>query len=93
MISNRQVAVALRYLAGKDIAPRLTAKGFDDVAREILRIAREHSIPIHEDADLAHVLVKLDINQLIPPDLYRVVAEILAYVYRLNERSSLRPGH
>jgi flagellar biosynthesis protein len=87
MISDRQIAVALRYLHGKDVAPRVAAKGFDHVAREIIRIAREHSVPIQEDADLAQVLVKLDISQLIPPDLYRVVAEILAYVYTLNERA------
>ncbi len=90
MISDRQIAVALRYLQGKDAAPRVAAKGFDHVAREIIRIAREHAIPIREDADLAQVLVKLDLSQLIPPDLYRAVAEILAYVYTLNERSTPR---
>ncbi|MDQ7780230.1 MAG: EscU/YscU/HrcU family type III secretion system export apparatus switch protein [Planctomycetota bacterium] len=84
MISQRQIAVALRYLREKDVAPRVTAKGYDHVAAEIVRIAREHSIPIREDADLAQVLVKLDTDRVIPPELYKVMAEVLAWVYSVN---------
>ena len=85
MASPRQLAVALRYLQGKEEAPRIIAKGKGYLAERILDLARRHGIPIHPDTDLAEVLVKLDVDQLIPPDLYRAVAEILAFLYRKNK--------
>ncbi|MBI3099656.1 MAG: EscU/YscU/HrcU family type III secretion system export apparatus switch protein [Planctomycetes bacterium] len=87
-MSDRQVAVALRYLQEEEYAPRVVAKGWGAVAEEILRLARKHNIPIHPDRDLAQVLVKLDLGQLIPPELYQVVAEVLAYLYRMNRRAA-----
>lgn len=83
-MSDRQVAVALRYQNDKDAAPRVVAKGQGAVAEAILRLARENRIPVHADADLAHVLVKLDLNALIPEQLYAAVAEVLAYIYKMN---------
>ena len=86
MASERQVAVALRYLRRRDDAPRIVAKGRGWLAEKILQVARAHSIPVQRDGDLVEVLVRLDLNQIIPPELYRAVAEILAYLYRMNTK-------
>ena len=80
-----RVAVAVRYEAAEDIAPRLTAKGQGYVAEEIVRLARQHGIPLHHDPDLVELLSQLEMEQAIPPEAYEVVAEILAFVYTLNE--------
>ncbi|MHC4661045.1 MAG: EscU/YscU/HrcU family type III secretion system export apparatus switch protein [Planctomycetota bacterium] len=82
---DRQVAVALKYTAERDMAPRIVAKGRGPVAESILRIAEEAGVPVHEDADLATVLAKLDLEAEIPPELYQVIAEILAFIYKLNQ--------
>jgi flagellar biosynthesis protein len=84
-IGSRQLAVALRYLQELDEAPRLIAKGRGAIAERILKLARQHGIPIHPDTDLAEVLIHLDLGELIPPELYRAVAEILAHIYRMNQ--------
>ena len=80
----RKRAVALRYDPVEDPAPRLVAKGQGHVAERLLEIAREHGIHIHEDPDLVEVLAALDLGQLIPEELYEALAEILAFIYRLN---------
>ena len=81
-------AVALKYEKEKDRAPRVAAKGRGDVAKRILEIAKEHNIPIREDADLVEVLSKLDLEEEIPPHLYRVIAEVLSFIYRINSGNS-----
>jgi flagellar biosynthesis protein len=78
-------AAALKYRPGQDSAPRITAKGSGLVAERIIELARRHGIPIQEDPALIEVLSKLDLNQEIPPAIYVVVAEILAFVYSLNK--------
>lgn len=83
---RRQVAVALAYALGRDPAPRVAAKGGGETARRIAETARARGIPVREDPDLAQVLFKLDVGAFIPPVLYRAVAEVLAFVYRLNAR-------
>lgn len=77
-------AVALKYDSTAGKAPRVLAKGRGKVASKIIEIAREHNIYIHNDPDLIEVLSQLDLNDEIPPDLYVVVAELLAFVYSLN---------
>ncbi len=84
MKSKRDKAVALRYKRGKDQAPKLTAKGQGKLAEKIIAIARARNIPIREDRALLDALYRLDINKEIPEELYQVVAEILAFVYRMN---------
>lgn len=83
--SKRKQAVALKYQAGTMEAPKVVAKGKGYVAENILKTAKEHDIPVQEDPSLVEVLGKLDLNQQIPPELYQVVAEILAFVYRLDK--------
>ncbi len=86
--TKRQLAVALRYNEDKDAAPRVLAKGAGNVAQKILDIAEEAKIPVREDPDLVEALAKLDVGSLIPTELYPAVAEVLAYVYRQNQRYS-----
>jgi len=79
-------AVALKYQPELDKAPRVTAMGKGKMAEKIIEIAREHNIHIHNDPDLIEVLSQLDLNEEIPPALYVVVAELLAFVYSLNSK-------
>ena len=79
-------AAAVSYDAGKDRAPRLVAKGSGNVADKIIEIARQHDIPMVKDENLVQVLEALDLNTEIPPELYRAVAEVLAFIYRLNNK-------
>ncbi len=87
MSVKRQVAVALRYDPVRMPSPQVAAKGKGETARRIEETARAHGVPVKEDADLAQVLVSLDLGSFIPESLYKAVAEILAFVYRLNARS------
>jgi len=80
-------AVALRYEHEKDDAPRVVAKGRGEIAKQIIEIAKEHGVTIYEDDDLVEVLSRLDLNQLIPPELYYANADVLAFVYRVNGRA------
>ncbi len=79
-------AAALKYERGSDNAPRVVASGKGEIARKIIEIAREHGIPIHHDPDLVEVLTTLELYEEIPPELYRAVAEILAYVYLTTKK-------
>ncbi len=84
--TNRKRAVALHYEAGQDRAPRVTAKGAGQVAEKIIELARGEDIPISEDPDLVSALIQLDFYEEVPPELYRAVAEILAFAYRVNQK-------
>ncbi|WP_206830819.1 EscU/YscU/HrcU family type III secretion system export apparatus switch protein [Alicyclobacillus fructus] len=75
-------AVALRYDAQRDVAPRVVAKGSEEVAKAMLRVAEDHDVPILEQRELVDALFHLDVDQVIPPEMYQAVAEILAYIYR-----------
>jgi flagellar biosynthesis protein len=86
MKSGIKKAVALKYAPGQSNAPVLVAKGKGHVAESIMNKAREHGIPIQEDASLVEVLSKLDIEQEIPPELYQLVAEVLSFIYRSDQR-------
>ena len=82
---RKNSAVSLKYRPESDNAPRITAKGKGKIAEKIIKIAKEHNIYIHEDPDMIEVLSQFDINDEIPPDLYLVAAELLAFVYSLNK--------
>jgi flagellar biosynthesis protein len=75
-------AIALEY-DGKQ-APQVTAKGHDEIANQILKLAQEADVPIHLDKDLALVLDQIDLGEHIPEALYVVIAEILTFAYRLS---------
>ncbi len=82
-IFERKTAVAITY-SQEETAPRVVAKGKGEIAERIISIALENKIPIQEDKVLANALSQVDLEEAIPPELYSVVAEILAFVYRLR---------
>lgn len=86
MDDKRRRAAALKYTAGKDQAPKITAKGSGFMADKILALAKEHNVPLREDPQLVEILSTLDLYQEIPPELYRAVAEILAFVYKMTNK-------
>ncbi len=89
---SRRSAVALRYRRHDDPAPRITAAGSGPVADRILEIAREHDLPLREDPDLIEALSVLNLNAMIPPELYDVIAEVLAWAYRANSSFTSTTG-
>ncbi len=75
-------AIALKY--DGENAPTITASGEGAIAEEIIRIAQEHGVPLREDAILAAFLSELELGDEIPPLLYRVIAEVIAYAYLIS---------
>ena len=71
-------------------APILVAKGEHETARRIVETAREHGVPIVQDAQLTELLCQIPLGDEIPPNLYVAVAEVLAFVYRLNDQLDSR---
>lgn len=76
-------AVALAYNEG-DGAPRVTAKGSGPIAAEIMRRAQEAGVYVHESRELVGLLMQVDLDRHIPPKLYTAIAELLAWLYRLE---------
>ena len=83
-MDKQKKAVALKYNKGKDSAPKVVAKGKGYIAEKIIEAARENNVPLYEDKNLSQVLEALDLDTEIPPELYRAVAEVLAFIYKLN---------
>jgi flagellar biosynthetic protein FlhB len=79
-------AAALTYDSAKSNVPKLVAKGVDSMAERIREAAREHGVPIVTNPPLARTLYQLPLGSSIPPELYKVVAELIAYVWRLSGR-------
>ena len=84
-------AVALRYAAG-DGAPRVIAKGRGMLAQEIIRRAREAGLFVHESGELTSLLMQVDLDERIPQALYLAVAELLAWVHRLDRAHAQGKG-
>ena len=78
------IAISLQY-DGKN-APRVTAKGKDEIARQIKAVAEEHDIPLYEDIVLAQVLSQIDLGEEIPRSLYVTVAQVIAFSYLMADR-------
>ncbi|WP_363549248.1 EscU/YscU/HrcU family type III secretion system export apparatus switch protein [Caldifermentibacillus hisashii] len=81
---ERKEAVVLKYDEAANIAPVVKAKGRGKIAENIIREAAKHNIPIHEDAALVELLGKININETIPEELYKAVAEVLAFIYQVD---------
>lgn len=75
-------AIALQYDGQQ--APTLTAKGDDALAEAILQLAREHEVPIYENAELVKLLARMELGDSIPQELYRTLAEIIAFAWHLK---------
>lgn len=85
-----RTAVALAYRE-TDAAPRVVAKGRGLIAEEIIARAKEHGVYVHESPELVSLLLQIDLDQRIPPQLYVAVAELLAWLYRI-ERGDNAPA-
>lgn len=83
-IQNRKQAVALQYSSAEDL-PRVVASGAGELAEHILELARQHGIPVHENTSLAEILACLPSGSAIPPETFRVIAEIVCFLYYLDE--------
>ncbi|VVO84331.1 Flagellar biosynthetic protein FlhB [Pseudomonas fluorescens] len=75
-------AIALKYDGSH--APTLTAKGDDALAETILKIARDYEVPIYENAELVKLLARMELGESIPEELYRTIAEIIAFAWNLK---------
>ena len=80
-----KTAVALAYDPNEDGAPKVIASGKGALAEKIIEQAQENKIPVHEDDKLAETLSRLEIGEMIPPELYEVVAEILVFVDAMDK--------
>ncbi len=80
-----QKAVALKYDHGQGRAPLVVAKGMGEIAEQIIRLAEENDIHIHESPELVEVLVRLELGDEIPEALYRAIAEVIAFAYSLKK--------
>lgn len=93
MAEKRRRAVALRYdREAQAAAPKVLAKGQGGVADKILEVAREKGIPLYEDPELVEVLGQLDVNTEIQPELYQAVAEVLIFIYKMNQKKKAGAG-
>ncbi len=79
-------AVALKYNMEEDTAPRVVAKGRGHVAENIMAVAQKNTIPVYQNKTLVNMLMALELDREIPPELYKVVAEVMAYVYRIDKK-------
>ncbi len=84
---KRKSAIALAYQTG-DTAPRVVAKGSGLIAQAIIERAREHGVFVHESEDLVGILMQVELDANIPPQLYQAVAELLAWLYRLEREEN-----
>ncbi|EPZ46304.1 EscU/YscU/HrcU family type III secretion system export apparatus switch protein [Alicyclobacillus acidoterrestris] len=80
-------AVALRYERHREEAPRVVAKGAGEVAEAIIQSASAHDVPVMENQPLVDALIGLEVDSVIPAELYQAVAEVLAYVYQFGQKS------
>ena len=84
VVNSNQQAIALAYAAG-EYAPKVVAKGRGAIAEQIIARAKEHHVFVHESKDLVALLMQVDLDDHIPPALYQAIAEILAWLYKLEE--------
>lgn len=80
-------AVALKYEPAEDRAPRVIGKGRGTVAEKLLEVAARHHVPVYEDSELTQLLDALDLDREIPTELYRAVAEVMVFIYNLNNHT------
>ena len=83
---QRRSAVALRYHDG-DNAPKVVAKGYGQMAERIIEQAKDAGVFVHDSPELVNLLMQVDMDSRIPPELYRAVAEVLAFVYFLEQQA------
>ena len=87
---KKDKAVAIKYDKEKSPVPEITAKGYDDLARRIVKRAKEANVPIVEDVALVSALLSLEIGDSIPENMYRAVAKVLTFLYNLDRDKYIR---
>lgn len=78
-------AIALVYHQAQDAAPRVVAKGSGIIAEKMLETARQNAVPVYQNKALSNMLMAVDLDREIPRELYHAVAEVLAYIYRVDQ--------
>ncbi|MFA6759672.1 MAG: EscU/YscU/HrcU family type III secretion system export apparatus switch protein [Sulfuricurvum sp.] len=81
-------AIALEYDRKRDAAPRVSAKGRGESAKNIIKVAHQNGIPIQKDEDLVEMLSKVELDQEVPQNLYVAVAEVFSFIYKLTNKKS-----
>ena len=84
--SGPKKAIAILYEDGDGTAPKVVASGKGTIAEKIIETAQEAGIHIQQDANLVELLAKVDVGEEIPVELYQTVAEVLAFVYKVNNK-------
>lgn len=87
-MAKRKIATALKYDPEKQVAPELVAKGKGIVAEKIIEKAQEHHVKTYEDEKLSNQLYNLSIGDEVPPELYHVVAHVLAFISELDQENN-----
>ncbi|MFZ0371234.1 MAG: EscU/YscU/HrcU family type III secretion system export apparatus switch protein [Halobacillus sp.] len=85
MKDKRKEAIALSYQSDNEAAPKVVAKGAGYIAENIMEKAKDHQVPIQEDSTLVELLSELNINEQLPEELYHVVAEVFAFIYKADK--------
>ena len=85
-----KTAVALKDDPAQNVAPKMVAKGRGHVAENIMAAAQKNAIPVYQNKSLVNMLMALELDREIPAELYTTVAEVLAYVYRIDKRKEPR---
>ncbi len=84
---EKKKAIALRYDQGRDKAPVVVAKGAGELAEKIIETAKKHGVPVLEDKALISALMKVEVYEEIPPELYRAVAKVLVFIKTIKSSS------
>jgi flagellar biosynthesis protein len=82
-------AVAMQYKAYENNAPKVIAKGSGEIAKKILEKAKEYDINIFKNAELTEMLMNVEVNEEIPPELYKAVVEVFIWLHKTEEKAQI----
>lgn len=82
----RQKAVALKYDATQNAAPKVVAKGQGESAKNIIKLAEENGVPLKKDEDLVELLSKVELDHEVPNEMYKAVAEVFGFIYKMSKK-------
>ncbi len=82
-------AVALKYKAYEDLAPKVIAKGKGEIAKKIIEKAKKYDVPLFQNEEMANMLLNVDVGEEIPTKMYETVIEVFIWLYKLEEKAQL----
>ncbi len=82
-------AVALKYKAYEDLAPKVIAKGKGEIAKKIIERAKKYDVPLFQNEEMANMLLNVDVGEEIPAKIYESVVEVFVWLYKLEEKAQL----